>query len=114
MTTEARLDTWTGYNWTNGVQLDELRELESLSVQTWNSTYEIVVTAPSSGDILVRGGARFPAFTAARLCGSSVGGSLLKRVGVYPGFRVELELEGRRILTSPVVSIELDRSTARQ
>lgn len=107
MRTDARLDSWTAHHWTDGVQIDELCELESVSVQTRNSTYEIVVTSPSSGDVLVRGGARFPAFTRARLGGCSVGGSLLKRVGVYPGFRVEFEIGGRRILTSPVVSVQL-------
>jgi hypothetical protein len=112
MTTEGLMEPWATFDWTNGVQIDELRALATLSVRTRNSTYEIVVTAPSSGDILVRGGSRFPALTPARLCGSTIGGSVLKRSGVYPGLRVELESEGRRILTSPVVSIKFNPAAA--
>jgi hypothetical protein len=114
ITTGALLDSWTQHDWTNGIQIDELPELEWLSVRTRNSTYQIVVTTPSTGEILVRGGARFPAFTPARLCGSSAGGSVLKRFGVYPGFRLEFEVDSRRIITSPIMSIELDPPTAKQ
>lgn len=114
-TTRAPLEAWSDHDWTNGVQIDELHELECLSVHTRNSTYQIIVRAPESGEILVRGGARFPTFTPARLCGSSTGGSVLKRAGIYPGFRLEFETEGRRrILTSPVVSIEFDAPASEQ
>jgi hypothetical protein len=114
-TAGAALDSWSEHDWTNGVQVDELHELESLSVHTRNSVYQIIVRDPEAGEILVRGGARFPTFTPARLCGSSQGGSVVKRAGIYPGFRLEIETEERRrILTSPVVSIEFDRPSAEQ
>jgi hypothetical protein len=106
MRTGTQLESFSGLDWSNGVQIDELRELDTLSVQTRNSTYEIVVTSPRTGQVLVRGGAHFQAFTPARLSGSSVGGCVLKQGGVYPGFRLELECGGRRILTSTVESVE--------
>lgn len=110
-TAGAPLEAWSGHDWTNGVQIDELRELDCLAVHTRNSTYEIIVRTPASAEVLVRGGARFPSFTPARLCGSSTGGSAVKRAGIYPGFRMEIETaDGRRILTSSVVSIDVDPS----
>ena len=99
------LDDWTSCEWLNGLQLEELGELESLSVRTQNSNYEIVVTSPASGDVLVRGGSRFPTFIPARVCGSTRGGSLLKRTGIYPGLRLELSLNARRILTATILSV---------
>lgn len=114
MRTGAQLESFSGFEWTNGVQIDELRELDALSIQTRNSTYEIVVTSPGTGQVLVRGGAHFPSFTPARLCGSSAGGCVLKRGGVYPGFRLELEADGRRILTSSVESIDRNPPSTEQ
>ena len=107
----APLDSWNEHEWTDGVQIDELRPLDHLRVRTRNSTYEIVVTAPYTGDVLVRGGARFPTYTRARVSGSTVGGTVVKRAGVYPAFRLELEIEGCRILTSPVTAIDVNPPT---
>ena len=103
----SALDDWTECEWANGVQVDELGELESLCVRTRHTTYEIVVTSPAAGDVLVRGGARFPTFTSARVCGSTTGGNLLKCSGIYPGLRIEFQQNGRRILTSTVLSVEV-------
>lgn len=114
MRTDAQLDSFSGLEWSNGVQIEETQELDALSVQTRNSTYEIVVTSPGTGQVLVRGGAHFPAFTPARLSGSSAGGCVLKRGGVYPGFRLELEAQGRRIVTSTVESVDLNPHSTEQ
>lgn len=114
MATGAQLESWSGYDWTDGVQVDELRELDALSIRTRNSIYEIVVTAPAKGLVLVRGGAHFPSFTPAKLRGSTIGGSILKYGGVYPGFRLEIEADGRRIITSAVESIDLNPPSSEQ
>jgi hypothetical protein len=76
---------------TEGIQIDALQDLEMLTVRTRNSTYEIMVLRPRTGDVLVRGGLFFPAYTLARLAGSSLGGSIFKRHGVYVGFSMELQ-----------------------
>ena len=100
----ASLDLWSTARWSDGIQLDEVAELESVTVQTRNSTYELIVVSAHDGDVLVRGGRYFPVFTRARLHGSSAGGNLLKRLGIYPGLRLEFLVDGRQILTSPVKS----------
>jgi hypothetical protein len=87
--------------WTGGVQIDELDDLQSLIVQTRNSTYEITVLSGERGEILVRGGS-FRDRTPIHLSGASLAGSLLKLRGIYAGLNMEFEYDGRYILSSPV------------
>jgi hypothetical protein len=103
----ADLDAWSRHEWSEGVQIDTLQDLETLLVQTLNSTYEIMGLCPRTGEVLVRGGQFFPEYTPARLAGSSLGGSFLKQHGVYVGFSMELQHEQQTILTTRVRSIEL-------
>ena len=86
----ADLATWSSRDWTDGLQLETLPDLERRAVRTRNSTYEITVLSPRTGDILVRGGQFFPEPKRARLAGSPLGGSFLKRHGLYVGFQMEL------------------------
>ena len=99
------IDDWTNGEWSNGVQIDQLGALESLFVRTRHTIYEIVITSPEAGDVLVRGGARFPTFTQARVSGCTTGGNLLKCCGIYPGLRIEFQQKTRRVLTSTVLAI---------
>ena len=102
----ADLATWSSFEWTDGLQITTLPDLEMLAVRTRNSTYEITVLSGQTGDILVRGGQFFPEHTRARLAGCSLGGSFLKRHGLYVGFQMELHDEGRTIVTTKIQSIE--------
>lgn len=106
------IDDWTNGEWSDGVQIDQLAELESVFVRTRHTIYEIVVTSPEAGDVLVRGGARFPTFTQARVSGSTAGGNLLKCAGIYPGLRIEFQQQTRRILTSTVLAIAVAANTS--
>ena len=98
----ALLDTWSSHDWTEGVQLETMQDMETLTVHTENSTYEITVISGRTGEILVRGGRFFPEFTPARLAGSSLGGSFLKLRGIYVGFSLEIHFDNRLIITSRV------------
>ncbi len=101
----VNLETWSRREWNDGVQIQDLNDLETLVVKTRNSIYEITVICGRDGDILVRGGEFFPQKTAAQLAGASSGGSFLKMRGVYLGLHMEILHDGRTILTSPVESI---------
>ena len=101
----AVLDNWSGDPWTNGVQIDRMEDMEKLGVQTRNSFYEITVIDGPSGEILVRGGQYFPELTRARLAGATLGGSFCKMRGIYTGFRMEINADGKRTITTPVESI---------
>ena len=101
----ALLDTWSSHSWTEGLQLENMQDMETLIVRTENSTYEITVICGRTGDILIRGGQFFPEFAEARLAGSSLGGSFLKLRGVYVGFSLEVHFDKRLIITSRVRKI---------
>ncbi len=101
----SSLDAWTAHDWRLGVQLEQANALEAFVVRTANSTYEITVLSPATGEVLVRGGAFFPVVTRARLAGASLGGSFLKRHGIYVGFRLEFVSDRTPIVTTPVQTI---------
>ena len=101
------LSAWSNHDWRGGVQLEELSALDQLVVKTENSTYEIILLSSATADVLVRGGAFYPVFTAARLAGSSLGGSFLKLRSVHVGFRMELSSERGFIVTSAVRSVAM-------
>ena len=108
--TAALLSAWNAYPWKDGVSLDQLAALDRVTVLTRNSCYEIVVVAPATGEVLVRGGSFFPEFTRARLAGCTLGGSFLKLRSVYTGFHMEFALAGGVIITSPVGTIAVSCS----
>ena len=101
----AVLDNWSEDPWANGVQVDRMEDMEKLVIQTRNSLYEIIVIDGPSGEILVRGGQFFPELTPARLAGATLGGSFCKMRGIYVGFRMEINANGQRFVTTPVESI---------
>ena len=86
----ALLDAWSDEQWSTGIQIDQMAELETLAVRTQNSVYEITVLHGRTGDVLVRGGKFFTEWTPAQLSGSTFGSSLLKAGGIYVGMRMEI------------------------
>ena len=96
------LATWSGLPWSDGLQLPALLPLETLEVRTKNTVYEITVTNPAIGEVLVRGGRYFPVYTRVRLAGASLAGSFLKMLGIYVGFSMELHTDERSIVTTRV------------
>ena len=100
-------DTWTTYDWRDGVVVDHLSPHDRLVVRTRNSIYEIIVTVPQTAEVLVRGGAFFREFTAARVAGSSLGGTFLKLHGVYKGFQLELVSESGPVVTTRIAAVSL-------
>ena len=103
----ADLETWTKHDWTEGLQIDTLQEIATLSVRTRNSVYEIIVLHPRTAEVPVRGGKFFPEYAPAVLAGSSLGGSFLELHGIYVGLRMELHRDRETIVTSDVQEIRM-------
>ena len=104
----ATLDSWCNQEWTNGVQIDELNEFETLVVETMNHEYEITVVNPATAEVLIRGGELFRERTPAFILGASRHRSFLKLGGIYPGFSIELQSGGHRFITSRVRKVVRD------
>lgn len=96
---------WAEREWSGGVELNLLSGLEQFAVRTKNTTYEITVLTPATGEVLVRGGQFFPEHTRVELAGCSLGGSFLKVRSIHPGFLMELVHGGQRIVTTRVRDI---------
>ena len=103
--TGGPLHTWSNDSGDNGVQIDRMRDMQQLQIRTRNSLYEITVIDGRSGEILVRGGLFFPELTPAHLAGATLGDSVCRLLGIYVGLGMELGLNDRRILTTPVQTI---------
>jgi len=86
----STLDAWSSRDWSRGIDVTRLSPLDELIVTTRNSTYTILIVNPSTGDVKIRGGAFFPSFATARICGSSLGRGFLKRHVVHAGFCLEV------------------------
>jgi hypothetical protein len=94
--------------WTEGVRIDELKELDTLVVETAHHTYELTIVNPAIAEVLIRGGTFFSKRTLARVVGASMGGSSsLKIRGIYVGLKVELQIGNTRIITSRVRKISM-------
>ena len=48
----SSLDAWTSHDWQSGVQIENANALDAFVVRTANSTYEITVLSPATGDRL--------------------------------------------------------------
>jgi hypothetical protein len=101
----AVLEAWTARSWRDGLLVSRLSALDRVFVHTRNTTYELVVVSPAAAEVMVRGGTFFPEFTRVRVAGSSLGGSFLKLHGIYVGFRLELALGQKSVVTSTVQRI---------
>jgi hypothetical protein len=108
----AILDTWSNDPWANGIQIEQIEDMQKLFVQTKNSLYEITVIDRWSGKILVRGGQFFPELTPAQLAGATLWGSFLKMRGIYVGFAMEINAGDQRFLTTRVREIAVEKPDA--
>ena len=105
--TAATLDSWSGRQWREGLQLGNLKTLDVLHIRTRNTLYEITILDASSAEVLVRGGRFFPEHRRAVLSGSSLGGAFLKLHGIYVNFCMEINTGIVRVVTTAVESISL-------
>ncbi len=109
----ATLDFWSHEPWTNGVQIEQMDEMQRLLVRTRNSLYEITVLDGWIGQIVIRGGQFFPHATLARLAGSTFGGSILKLRGIYIGLQMEIHCDDGPFLTTRVKTILMEEPRRR-
>lgn len=108
----AVLDTWSSYDWSQGLDLATVTPGAVLEVVTTRSVYYILAPAAGATPMQVRGGQYLPEFRSAKAIGCTLGGALLKQNAVHVGFRMELTFEDIRLITSPVLSTRVLRETA--
>ena len=93
-----------------GLDLRDVEPLTTMTIQTRNSHYRVIVTRGTS--VVVQGGQFFPDAVAARIDGSGFGGSLLKVGWIGVGMRMEIVAGDQRVITSPVHDISIEPHAA--
>ena len=78
-----------------------------ITVSTRNSTYRLVLRNAESQAVTVAGGRYQDEPAEGRVAGSSINGIFLAEGRIDVGMSMELEVEGRRVVTSRVQSIAL-------
>jgi hypothetical protein len=96
----------------DGVTLSDLEPGTRITVATRNSTYRLDVIDGAKGRVTVVGGTVFPEHTNVRVEGSTDGGSVIKAGWIGVGMRLEMTNGMRRITTSRVQAVEIDRPLA--
>ncbi|HKX27157.1 MAG TPA: hypothetical protein VJ302_05645 [Blastocatellia bacterium] len=92
-----------------GVALESLNEYDTIHAHTHNSDYQIFIFDPKTGRALVQGGPYLSKPVAAVVCGSTIGGGMLKTGWLGIGLCMEIFVHGRRLVTSPVQSLSVLR-----
>jgi hypothetical protein len=94
----------------NGIDVRNLPAETEVAVDTSNSHYRFVTLDDRGSRVLVRGGRYFNDEAEARIEGSTLGATLLRRGWIGLGLSMELSVAGRRLGTSRVQSITISAS----
>lgn len=95
---------------TGEVLLPSLRPFDTVLLRTHNSDYRIMLLDPNTGRALVEGGSYLVEPTEALVRGSAVIGDVFKGGTICVGCRVEMWVDERAFLTSPVKSVCVKRN----
>jgi hypothetical protein len=100
--------TGTGPN--SRINLENLEPFDTVLLRTHNSDYRILLLEPKTGRALVEGGSLLTEPREGFVRGSSFPGELLNKGAICVGCRLEMWVEERVLLTSPIKSIEVKHS----
>lgn len=92
------------------VLLSSLNAFDTVLLRTHNSDYRIMLLDPNTGRALVEGGSYLVEPTEALVRGSAVVGDVFKGGALCVGCRVEIWVDERAFLTSPVKSLCVKRN----
>jgi hypothetical protein len=92
----------------DGVTLESLESYDTIYAQTRNSDYKIFLLDPKSGRALVQGGKFLTEPVEATISGSTFGGCMLKMGWLGVGLRMEININGQRLETSPVQVLRVE------
>jgi hypothetical protein len=93
----------------NGVAIQSLAAGTHLAVNTRNTRYQVIVMDPATRQVTVSGGPTLRERIQGRLEGATTGGSVLRLGWIGVGLRMEVSTNDRRITTSAVRSVTIER-----
>src|SRR5688572_831857 len=95
----------------DGVAIHSLDPGTTLVVDTFTSQYRLIILLDSSA-VLVTGGAAFPDATVVHFTGALAGGTTGRVGWTQVGCKMEMSHWNRRVTSSPVCSIVIERVPA--
>ena len=96
----------------DGVQLESLEPFSTIVVQTRNTEYRVLLLDPRTGWAMVEGGRHLPEPTEVMVCGSLLRDQDFKLRMVAIGYRLEMSVDGKVFITSPIESIRVEQPSA--
>jgi hypothetical protein len=87
--------------------LESLNAYDTILLRTANSEYRILLLDPKTGRALIEGGGYLPEPCEGLIQGSALAGSAFYAGAIYPGGRLEMWVDEKIFITSPVKSVEL-------
>lgn len=90
-----------------GVILESLNAFDTILIHTHNSDYRIMLLDPKTGCALVEGGSYLLEPSEGLLKGSALSGSAFNSGAICVGGRLEMWVNDKVFLTSPVKSVEV-------
>jgi len=114
------LDCWGREPGTAGLSQDEhddvvlerLTPFDTILLRTHNSEYRILLLEPKTGRALVEGGEYLVEPSEAQVRGSAVPGSEFKPGSICVGCQLEMWVDERVIVTSPILSVHVKHNGA--
>ena len=94
------------------VTVESLNPFDTILLQTHNSEYRLLLLDPKTGRALVEGGAYLVEPSEGRVIGSAIPGSEFSDGTIRVGCRLEIWVDDRVFLTSPVKSFEVNHGVA--
>lgn len=91
-----------------GIALETLSPLDTICVETLNSSYRIFMLDPKAGRALIEGGGHFVEPIEAVVIGSVGSQARFKLGWIAIGMRIEIWTDGRLTSTSPVQSMHVE------
>ena len=93
----------------DGVAIRTLTQFDTVCAETANNHYYIFILDPENGKALIQGGRYFETPMEATVNGSTFGGCMLKMGWLGVGLRIEICFDGKRIVTSPVQTLRIEK-----
>ena len=94
-------------NASSGVLLESLNSYDTIFLRTHNTEYRILLLDPKTGRALVDGGSYLLEPSEALIKGSALSGSAFNGGAISIGGRLEMWVNERVLLTSPIKSVEV-------
>jgi hypothetical protein len=96
----------------SGILIERLNPFDTVMLRTHNSDYRLLLLDPGTGRALVEGGSYLPEPSEGLVNGSALPGSAFNDGAICVGGRLEMWVDEKVFLTSPIKTVEVRQNAA--